>query len=632
MAKIAFFVSHPEMLAQAKAAAQLEHIEDVDIRLIETANSVEEARKAIQNGACILVARGRQASLIKQQIDIPVVEITLTGQEIARLISQAKKMLSKPHPTIAFIGFANIFCNMDYFEEIFDIRLLTYFVQTAQEVNYAIEQVIEQGADLIIGGDAACSCARRHHFPNLFLSSTEDSAREAFRVVRSALYMHDMEQIHTAQFQALLDYSFNGILRIDTGGNIVVCNHIAEEILGKKQETLVGLPLSSVLPSLNQAILELLQSGKELYSEFITVNQTALIANLVPIQVEGHIDGAILSFHEIQKLKSMEASVRLELYRNNRRAKYEFERLTARSPAMKRTIVAAKVYAQTELPLFVCGEQGTEREGLAQSIHNAGNLKNQPFVSIDCAAIPQEEQRNTLFGCLAPEQKGAIDFARDGTLFLDHIASLTSCCQHLLLRLLRDGVLQLSDSARLTPVKIRLIAADTEPLTSLITDNSFCEELYHILGPLCLQIPPLRQRPEDLEWCLAETIREISSRYYRYVSLTKSAKKRLLNYRWPGNFLQLQKFCERMVLTASHRTIDEGFVENLLSSLYPTCASPVGKSTVIYKNPEAAEIIRLLKKYHGNRDLTAQELNISKTTLWRHMKKYGIIPQFEAEK
>ena len=84
---------------------------------------------------------------------------------------------------------------------------------------------------------------------------------------------------------------------------------------------------------------------------------------------EGHIDGAILSFHEIQKLKSMEASVRVELYRNNRRAKYEFERLTARSPAMKRTVVAAKVYAQTEIPLFVCGEQGTEREGLAQSIH-----------------------------------------------------------------------------------------------------------------------------------------------------------------------------------------------------------------------------------------------------------------------
>ena len=145
------------------------------------------------------------------------------------------------------------------------------------------------------------------------------------------------------------------------------------------------------------------------------------------------------------------------------------------------------------------------------------------------------------------------------------------------------------------------------------------------LSGLRLDIPPLRERPGDVDLLLTEYIRHFSSLYSRYYVLSEGARRVLLEYEWAGNRNQMESFCARLVLTATNRTIDEAFVRNLLEELYPVIYKENERARiVVYQNEEAMRIERMLDKYDGDRAHTANALGISKTTLWRHMKKYGI--------
>ena len=163
MGKIALLVPKDEMLYQAHNILQEKKYEIWDMRVVSTETAVAEAQQLIAAGASILIARGLQASLIKQQTDIPVVEIVLTAQEMALLIMRAKQIIKKAKPVIAVVGFRNMFCDMSYFNELFQIELRTYFVSDGEELEYLTRLAIKEQADLIIGGDkiGRASCRER---------------------------------------------------------------------------------------------------------------------------------------------------------------------------------------------------------------------------------------------------------------------------------------------------------------------------------------------------------------------------------------------------------------------------------------------------------------------------------------
>ena len=168
MGKIVLLVSREEMLYQAHNILQEKKYEIQEMRVISTEAAVIEARRAIADGASIIIARGLQASLIKQYTDAPVVEIMLTAQEMALLVMRAKQIIRKPKPAIAVIGFKNMFCDMSYFDEIYGIELRTYFVKQGSELPGAVARAVEDEADLIIGGDTAVEIATRHGVASLF--------------------------------------------------------------------------------------------------------------------------------------------------------------------------------------------------------------------------------------------------------------------------------------------------------------------------------------------------------------------------------------------------------------------------------------------------------------------------------
>lgn len=635
MTEITLFVPREEMYHQAHNILQAEKYDIKEVKIIKTADSVSEARSALARGTNIIIARGYQASLIKQYTNIPVVEITLTGQEMGILITKAKKIVNKDRPVIGVVGFSNMFCDMTYFNQIYDIELRTYLTPNAEKLHLSIQQAIEDNLDIIIGGDSAIMAASEVGIPSLFLASTEDSIREAFQVAQKMQFAIEIEKRDTAQLETLLDYSFSGIIKIDNQANVVIMNRNMERILDKTSSEVEKQPITSVLKDLKTENIEkVLYEGQEVYSTFITVNDNALVVIIAPIKIDHKIDGAIITCHKVKQIKQLESEIIRERYLYGYIAKGNFNDIPQYSKAMQESIELAKIYAQSRSPILITGEVGTEKELLAQAIHNNSYSKYGPFISVNCYGINDEMQSKILFGEEDKDgqgQEGAFVSAKHGTVLISEIDELSLSNQYSIYKMIRYKSLIRNDIEKTLSSDVRIIATTTKNLSVLVKEGKFREDLYYLLNGLTIEIPPLRNRLEDLEYMIDKYIELYNDIYSRYHILTSRGKKAIMEYPWHGNLIQLESFCDRLILSASQRSLDEGYVRNLILELYPIIHQQNKQERiVVYKDPEAIVITEALKKHNGNRNLVAQELGISTTTLWRRMKKYGISAKFKA--
>ena len=627
MAKMVLFSPREEMIDQARHVMQRLGINDVDIKLISSSNAVDEAQKALSDGVDIIIARGNHASLIRRYTNIPTVEIVLTAQEMGILITKAKTLLNKENPIIGVVGFGNMFCDMRFFDEIFQIRLKTYYVNYTEELKSAVDRAAQDGVDIVT------EYANDIGVPNMFLSSGEDSIQQALRVASSVAYASDLEKKNSAELRTLLDFSFNGIIKLSSSGEILVLNHIAENLLNKNEADVIGQSILDLFPSLDQYHLDqVLKKGQEVFSTFLVLNGLDIAVNLAPIKLGNQVEGAILSCHEIRKLNQLEAEARRELYVQGRIPKYNFEWIQKNLRIDAEFIKKAKRYAQSNAPLLINGESDVEGEILAQSIHNDSLRKTGPYVSARCAAYDKNEQLTHLFGSGSGNTKnGVISDAHGGTLFIDEISELSPCAQYRLYKLISEHVLIRDGDNRPLPVNIRIITATEKNLWCLVEEGKFRKDLYYAVSTLTLSPVPLRERKDEIGMWIDKYIKEYSDTYSRYIVLTKGARTILAEYPWDGNFIQLRGFCENLVLSSMKRSVDEIIVSQMLNEAYPVVRrKKPNQPIIVYKDPEAAYIAELLEKHDGNRSLVANEMNISTTTLWRKIKKHKISGKFEA--
>lgn len=635
MAQIACLIPKNEMYEQALQIIEEEKFNISPLKVIATEDAVTEAMKAVEQGANIIVARGAQAYAIKECTKIPIVEITLTAQELGRLIQRAKSILDKKSPVIAIIGFENMLCDTSYFDEIFEITLKSYLVRDARAIHDAVQRAIKDRVDLVIGGDMAVRESSMEGIPTLFLDSTKDSLRQAFIVANKVGYASDLEKQNNAQLETLLDTSFNGLIKVDAKGSILAANRIMEDILKKTSNNLMGIYLPQVITEIEKDYFEEVLNGKrEMYSTFIKVKQLSLMVMLAPIKVDNQINGAILSCHKVKQIQHAESDTIRDMYLHGYVAKSNFDHIHRNSKEMKKNIEKAKMFARSENPVLIYGETGTEKEMFAQSIHNNSIRRSGPFISINCNGMMEDKQADILFGeedSLVPNRKkGVMEIANYGTVLIHEIEQLSLHCQYRLFKAIKYKTLILNDMDKVHNLDVRIIATTKKRLTPLVRKGIFREDLYYTLNGLAIELPSIRENPSDISLLLDLFVKEYSEMYSKYAAITQGARKIIENYTWEGNLIQLESFCERMILTVNRRLIDEDLVNHLLNELYPVVREIQDtEKVVIYKNPEAAIIADLLDKYNGNRTLVAKEMKISTTTLWRHIKKYGVNNRYD---
>ena len=292
--------------------------------------------------------------------------------------------------------------------------------------------------------------------------------------------------------------------------------------------------------------------------------------------------------------------------KNTKQAVGNFKDIVCESKKMHETVHLAKLYANSDFPVMITGETGTERRLLAQSIHNFGTRSKEAFVMISCEGMEESLQRDLIYG-----EKGAVLDAKGGTILIEEVDKMSIANQYSLFQIIKYKIL------RSKYLDVRVICTSRKNISELLSHGEILEELYYVLEGLNLFIPPLRERKADLSIMIDAAIKKINEKYSRLHHLSKGAKDILMEYDWNGNILQLDNFIERLILTATKRSIEEKAVKELLDILYI-------HDVDIVQGEKAAKIKAALKRYEGNRVLTAKALGISKATLWRWMKKYDL--------
>jgi DNA-binding NtrC family response regulator len=397
--------------------------------------------------------------------------------------------------------------------------------------------------------------------------------------------------------------------------------------------------------------LDLLRRIKADYPEVIVIVVTAFgtIESAVEAMKLGAYDYLTKPVHadalrlivgralEHHRLRQEVQSLRLSLDR-----KYGFENILGRSPALQETLQAAARVAPTDATVLIRGETGTGKELLARAIHFNSHRRHGPFVTINCGAIPRELLESELFGHVrgaftgaVSHKKGRVELAEGGTLFLDEIGELPLPLQAKLLRLLQEKEIEKVGAPQPLRVDVRIIAATHRNLEAMVEDGAFREDLYYRLAVIPLELPPLRERVEDIPELVTHFFERNKRKYGRErLVLPQELLPCFTTYRWPGNVRELENVIERLVLlTPGEQVRLEDLPEFLRRQRPPLDAiqlelPPEGISL------EAVErelIRRALDKFNGNQTKAARYLDISRKTLIYRMEKYGLKPRGETE-
>ncbi|WP_460027090.1 sigma-54 interaction domain-containing protein [Methyloparacoccus murrellii] len=311
-----------------------------------------------------------------------------------------------------------------------------------------------------------------------------------------------------------------------------------------------------------------------------------------------------------------------------------FEKLIGQSPNFESLLRSARMVAATDVTVLIVGETGTGKEVLAQALQQHSPRSGKPFITINCAALPESLVESELFGHrkgsftgATANQVGRLQAANGGTVFLDEVDSLPVPLQAKLLRFLETGEIQPVGETATHNVDVRIIAATNANLLDRISRGEFRRDLYYRLNVVPLEIPPLRERIGDVQVLLQHFIAQFTRDHgLQKVSISKSALNRLVAYPWPGNVRELRNVCERLCILLAGRVIEENNLPPEIVSRLPAQKPEIElpERGINLEQVEIDLIRQALQRTNGNRSRSAKLLGISRDTLLYRMQKYGI--------
>lgn len=414
----------------------------------------------------------------------------------------------------------------------------------------------------------------------------------------------------------------------------------AESIIGERRPKLVITDL--MMPRLGGIDLLRRVRDNDLDTTFIMITAFGSVETAVEAMKAGAYDYVTkpIDYEALGLVvqRAMERQNLLDEVRNLRSAldqRYGFESIVGRSKRLLRTLEMASRVAQHDSTVLILGETGTGKELLARAIHHNSRRKNKPFATINCGAIPKELIEAELFGFTKGSFTGAhtpkagkIEMADGGTLFLDEIGELPQEMQVKLLRLLQHGEIEKIGSTAAHTVNVRVVAATNRNLQAMIEDNAFREDLYYRLAVVPLELPPLRERKEDLPELVQHLFRKLKERHgLERLRMAPSLTSRFWGYRWPGNIRELENVIERMLVLSSGDELTEADLPDELRNTPPATQAfllDLPEEGISLEGIERELLLRALEKFHGNQTQAARYLDISRRTLIYRMEKHGL--------
>lgn len=429
----------------------------------------------------------------------------------------------------------------------------------------------------------------------------------------------------------ILENAFQWFVVVDKNANILYINEEYCKFLETTREEAIGTPVTEVIE--NSRMREVVETGEVHIASPHFIKGTYMLANRVPLKVDGEIVGAFGSviFRDLNDWHNLSSHVRTTMEKikigyATEKATFQLQDILGTSDSIRSIKETIQMIAPSDLPVLIQGESGTGKEMFAQSIHYLSNRSDKPFVKVNCAAIPADFLELELFGSVGSteqnQRKGRFHQAEGGTLFLDDLGDMPLPLQVELLRVLQEGTIEPIGSHKAIKVNVRIIAAVNQPLKTLMESGKFREDLYYRIHAITLQIPPLRQRMDDFEEITShffhETIAKVGK---RNLSIATETMQYLKEYSWPGNVRELYNVIQAAVyLTNGDVILPSALPQEVrIKSRYYTSNTQTLQQAV--EQLERDIISETLQAFPSRRE-AAKVLGLSKSTFYEKLKKY----------
>ncbi len=588
----------------------------------------------------IIVARGITSAAIGRFFpNIHRVDITISSSDLVSAIWQCKRDYGI-RPVGILVADDGI-CNPEQLEDLVGMPISLVQIKDEDTVPTVIDQLSKQGCQVFIGGLTVCRICENLGVPYIHIKTGEAAVVRAVTEAVTAARTLDKERTRANLLATVLNNSKEAMLAINNYGVVIAANSPANQLFfNDSEERLYGRHVSSFYPDAQW--MSTLETGVEL--EMIqSVNNEQLLVTQVPIMVDSESVGVLITLQSIETIRETEHKIRTEMHKKGLVARYHFSNILCGNAGMRQLIVKTLRYSQVDSNVFITGETGTGKELFAQSIHNASDRSAQPFVAVNCAALPEQLLESELFGYTEGAFSGAakggkpglFELAHKGTIFLDEIGEMPILLQAKILRVLQEKEIRKIGGDQVVPVDVRIICATNLNIYDQIRKGLFRADLFYRINLLSVAIPPLRERKEDIGIIFRHFVTMFSSQFNLKVPVvTPDAILELERYRWPGNIRELRNCAERLIVLNSNARIDADAIKSLelgqegtlgpidtrevLTATPSAAASPVGEALpVSWNRLPADELYRRFVESGMSRERFSQMTGISRTTLWR---------------
>lgn len=438
-------------------------------------------------------------------------------------------------------------------------------------------------------------------------------------------------ELEKKKLEILLNSMNKAVVSIDKEGNIDKYNVKFKEIFNMRDDNIDGENIFQLLdfikkPSTND--LKKHKTGVFYYKE----NSRNLkgIYNVSEIAVKNKLKGYVIDFIENKDAIKNYNKI-------NKDYKITLDNIISESEIMEHTKQKALIASKSNSTVLITGESGTGKELFARAIHNHSDRVDNTFVTVNCAAIPDNLLESELFGyeegAFTGAKKGGklgkFEIAHKGTIFLDEIGDMSLHLQGKLLRVLQERELDKIGGKSNILIDVRVIAATNKNLVELVAKGQFREDLYYRLNVIPITLPALRQRKDDIPLLIDYMIKEYAHKLNKdVIGIEDDAKKTLIDYSWPGNVRELQNVIEYSINMSNSSLLNLDIIPNNIKSKYYDEKSNKYEEIRTLEDLEKEEISKALNKfkhYKKDKELVAKSLGISRATLYRKLEKYNLI-------
>jgi len=435
----------------------------------------------------------------------------------------------------------------------------------------------------------------------------------------------------------ILDSIADGVFTVDPDWRITSFNRAAEKITGVSRVDAIGQFCCDVFRSsiceADCALRKTLTTGQPMVNKALYI--VDVLGRRIPISISTAIlkdnDGKVIGGVETFRDLSMVEELRKEL-----EERYTFADIIGRSRSMLRLFDILQEIADSDSTVLIEGQSGTGKELVARAVHNLSPRKDRPFVAVNCGALPDTLLESELFGYKAgaftdarKDKPGRFAAAEGGTLFLDEIADISPAMQSRLLRVLQERVFEPLGSVTPVNVNLRILAATNKGLSEQIREGAFREDLYYRINVFRIELPPLQDRREDIPLLVDHFITKYNRIQNKDISgVTGEVLSILMEHNFPGNIRELENIIEHAYVLCHSGLIEIQHLPSLLRRRVglEERSSPGSSSGLTLKELETMHIRDALRRHGGNRTVTAKELGINPSTLFRKLRSLKIEP------